>query len=64
MPAKRRFDPATAATHPVLIAACLAILLPVLWTLRTSFANRRIAYDSAALVFTRPSTTCETHGKT
>jgi multiple sugar transport system permease protein len=38
-------------THFVLIAACLAILLPVLWTLRTSFANRRIAYDPSTLLF-------------
>nr|MBA3449708.1 hypothetical protein [Chloroflexia bacterium] len=48
---RRRFDPATALTHIVLIAACLAILLPILWTARTSFATRRIAYDPATLLF-------------
>jgi multiple sugar transport system permease protein len=47
-----RFDLKTAVTHVVLIAACLSILLPVLWTARTSFANRRIAYDPATLLFT------------
>lgn len=46
-----RIDPGTVLTHLVLIAACLSILLPVLWTLRTSFANRRIAYDPATLLF-------------
>jgi multiple sugar transport system permease protein len=48
----RRVNLATALTHLVLIAACLAILLPVLWTVRTSLGNRRIAYDPATLVFT------------
>src|SRR5215212_8042610 len=47
----RRFDFATALTHLVLIAACLTILLPILWTARTSFASRRIAYDPATLFF-------------
>jgi multiple sugar transport system permease protein len=31
--------------------ASLSILLPILWTLRTSFANRRIAYDPGTLLF-------------
>jgi multiple sugar transport system permease protein len=48
----RRVSLATALTHLVLIAACLAILLPVLWTVRTSLGTRRIAYDPATLVFT------------
>jgi multiple sugar transport system permease protein len=48
----RRFDPGMALTHLVLIFASLSILLPVLWTVRTSLANRRIAYDPATLVFT------------
>jgi multiple sugar transport system permease protein len=30
--------------HAILIAACLIILLPLLWTLRTSFVYRVIAY--------------------
>ena len=47
----RRFDLATALTHLILIAACLTILLPILWTARTSFASRRIAYDPATLLF-------------
>src|SRR5215218_11110312 len=47
----RRFDLATALTHLVLVVACLTILLPILWTARTSFANRRIAYDPATLLF-------------
>ncbi len=47
----RRVTPGMMLTHLVLIAACLSILLPVLWTLRTSFANRRIAYDPATLLF-------------
>jgi multiple sugar transport system permease protein len=46
-----QFSPTTALTHLVLIAACLTILLPILWTARTSFANRRIAYDPATLLF-------------
>jgi multiple sugar transport system permease protein len=49
--AGRRVDLATAATHLILVVACLTILLPVLWTARTSFANRRIAYDPGTLLF-------------
>jgi multiple sugar transport system permease protein len=48
----RRFDPGMALTHLILTVACLTILLPVLWTARTSLANRRIAYDPATLLFT------------
>ncbi|HET7055395.1 MAG TPA: hypothetical protein VFI12_02970, partial [Thermomicrobiales bacterium] len=59
-PAARRFDLATALTHLILIVACLAILLPVLWTARTSFANRRIAYDPGTLVF---APTLDNYGK-
>jgi multiple sugar transport system permease protein len=47
----RRFDLATALTHLILIVACLTILLPILWTARTSFASRRLAYDPATLLF-------------
>jgi multiple sugar transport system permease protein len=47
----QRFDVGRALTHLILIIACLTILLPILWTVRTSFANRRIAYDPATLVF-------------
>lgn len=46
-----RFNVATAVTHLILIVACLTILLPVLWTARTSFANKRIAYDPSTLMF-------------
>jgi multiple sugar transport system permease protein len=48
---KRRFDPVLALTHGILVVACLTILLPILWTIRTSFANRLIAYDPATLLF-------------
>lgn len=48
---RRRPDLALLATHLVLIAACLAILLPVLWTVRTSLASRRLAYQPADLWF-------------
>lgn len=40
-----------AMSHLVLIAACLAILLPVLWTARTSVATRALAYDPATILF-------------
>lgn len=50
----RRTDWSRVATHLVLIAACLTILLPVLWTMRTSFANRALAYQPATLLF-RPT---------
>lgn len=39
---KRNFN--LMLTHFVLIIASLVILLPILWVLRTSFANRLIAY--------------------
>jgi len=48
---RRRFTLGGFATHAILIAACLSILLPVLWTSRTSFANRNLAYQPAVLVF-------------
>lgn len=48
---KRRFDLGMALSHLVLICASLTILLPVLWTVRTSFANRSLAYDPANLAF-------------
>lgn len=49
---KQGFSPRMLLTHLILIAACLTILLPVLWTMRTSFGNRRIAYEPANLLFT------------
>ncbi len=49
---RRRPSAATLATHLILTAASLSILLPVLWTLRTSFANRALAYQPADLWFT------------
>ncbi len=50
----KRTDWSRVASHLVLIAACLTILLPVLWTMRTSFANRALAYQPATLLF-RPT---------
>jgi multiple sugar transport system permease protein len=47
-------------SHLVLIAACLSILLPVLWTIRTSFANRLLAYRPADLWF---APTLDNYGK-
>ncbi len=41
-----------AATHLVLIAACLTILLPVLWTFRSSLASNDMAYRPADFSFT------------
>jgi multiple sugar transport system permease protein len=41
-----------AASHAVLIVACLTILLPVLWTIRTSLAGRALAYQPAKVLFT------------
>ena len=49
--ARRRFDLGLALSHLVLIVACLAILLPVLWTARTSLASRSLAYDPATVLF-------------
>jgi multiple sugar transport system permease protein len=40
-----------ALTHLVLIAACLSILLPVLWTARSSFATKRVVYDPGNIFF-------------
>jgi multiple sugar transport system permease protein len=42
------------ATHLILATASLTILIPVLWTLRTSFASRDLAYRPGTLRF-RPS---------
>ncbi len=43
-----------AASHLILVVACLTILLPVLWTFRTSLANRSLAYQPAKIFF-KPS---------
>lgn len=51
MPAVRR---TRFLTHLILIGASLSILLPVLWTARTSVAGRSLAYQPATLVF-RPT---------
>ena len=48
---RRRLNLSTVLTHLVLTGASLTILLPVLWTLRTSFANRALAYQPAELWF-------------
>lgn len=48
---RRRFKPATLATHLILTLASLSILLPVLWTARTSFATKDLAYRPAELWF-------------
>lgn len=39
-------------THAVLIVACLSILLPVLWTFRSSLASNDMAYRPADFSFT------------
>lgn len=49
--ARRPFDAGMALTHLVLVLACLAILLPVLWTVRTSLVTRGMAYDPGTVVF-------------
>ena len=46
-----RLNLGTVCTHLILTGASLSILLPILWTVRTSFANRRLAYDPADLFF-------------
>lgn len=48
---RRRFNPATLATHLILTIASLSILAPVLWTARTSFATKDLAYRPAKLNF-------------
>jgi multiple sugar transport system permease protein len=40
-----------AASHVILIVACLAILLPVVWTARTSLTSRNLAYDPGTIIF-------------
>ncbi len=39
------------ATHAVLVIACLSILLPVLWTARTSFTSGDLAYRPEVIRF-------------
>jgi multiple sugar transport system permease protein len=41
---RRRPSLSRLAAHAVLISACLAILLPLLWIARTSIVSRRVAY--------------------
>jgi multiple sugar transport system permease protein len=48
---RRRLNAAAALSHLILIVACLTILLPILWTARSSLANKRLAYDPGTLVF-------------
>lgn len=43
-PRRRRFSPARLGAHLVLVAASLAILLPLLWIVRTSLVSRKVAY--------------------
>ncbi len=50
-PAKRHVSFSRVATHAVLIVASLSILLPVLWTLRSSFASNDMAYRPADFSF-------------
>jgi len=50
-PRARRVRVDRLLTHLVLSAASLAILLPVLWTTRTSFAGRDLAYRPGDLWF-------------
>ncbi|HEY8448524.1 MAG TPA: carbohydrate ABC transporter permease [Thermomicrobiales bacterium] len=49
---RRRFRTSIFLTHLVLILASLTILVPVLWTARTSFAPTDFAYRPATLDFT------------
>ncbi len=49
---KRSFNWGRVGTHAVLIVASLAILLPVLWTLRSSLASNEMAYRPADFSFT------------
>jgi multiple sugar transport system permease protein len=48
---RRRFSLSMVLTHLVLIVACLSILLPVLWTARSSFATKRVVYDPGNIFF-------------
>lgn len=41
---RRRFSPARIGAHLVLLGASLAILLPLLWIVRTSLVSRKVAY--------------------
>ncbi|HKG27409.1 MAG TPA: carbohydrate ABC transporter permease [Thermomicrobiales bacterium] len=47
----KRIRATTIATHAILTIASLSILLPVLWTTRTSFATRDLAYRPAEVWF-------------
>jgi multiple sugar transport system permease protein len=49
--ARKRVDFGRIATHAILTIASLSILIPVLWTTRTSFASRDLAYRPAELWF-------------
>ncbi|MEZ4505829.1 MAG: carbohydrate ABC transporter permease [Thermomicrobiales bacterium] len=49
--ARRSVDWARLATHAVLIVASLSILLPVVWTLRSSFASNDMAYRPMDMSF-------------
>lgn len=51
-PPSRRIPWGRIGTHLVLIVASLSILLPVLWTLRSSFASNDMAYRPADFSFT------------
>jgi multiple sugar transport system permease protein len=46
-----RVSPGRVLTHAVLIVACLTILLPVLWTARTSFTSGDLAYRPEVMRF-------------
>ncbi|MEZ4500908.1 MAG: carbohydrate ABC transporter permease [Thermomicrobiales bacterium] len=48
---RRRLNASRIATHVILIVASLSILLPVLWTARTSFTGGDLAYRPAVMRF-------------
>ena len=48
---RRRIKFSTLFTHVILTIASLSILIPVLWTARTSFATKDLAYRPAELWF-------------
>ncbi len=50
--ARRSISAGRVATHLILTLASITILLPVLWTTRTSFASRDLAYRPGTLRFT------------
>lgn len=49
--ARRRVDRGRVVTHLILSLASLTILLPILWTIRTSFATRDLAYKPGVFRF-------------